>query len=138
MLKFTRDPVPEFALPMLAKWREDLPLVVEGKDPWRAPRELSEVDVADCVAAASAVFGIPVNDIMSDRRAKDIAYARFAAIQAARDLTRKSLPVIARAMNRADHTTIMHGLKRAEQLCGLSGEYAAKCRRVRNVVGTLQ
>jgi chromosomal replication initiator protein len=60
--------------------------------------------------------GASLNDLRSDRRARSIAYPRFAAMWAVRHLTSYSLPQIGRALGGRDHTTIMHGIRQADRL----------------------
>lgn len=44
-----------------------------------------------------------------------VARARQLAMYLARELTDLSLPELARAFNRRDHTTIMHAIRRVEE-----------------------
>ena len=81
--------------------------------PMRPDRLFSNTtEIKDAVAEA---FGVSVSALVSDRRSMDLAKPRFAAYAIYRDHTKFSLPRIARIFNR-DHTTVMHGLKRVEEL----------------------
>lgn len=60
-------------------------------------------------------FDVPLTEILSDRRRRDIARPRQVAMLLSRRLTSYSLPRIARCFNR-DHTTIMHGIANIERL----------------------
>jgi hypothetical protein len=71
--------------------------------------------IADVIAAASAEFGVPVREILSECRERSTARARQAAMYLARELTLASYSVIGRAFNR-DHTTVIHGCRIIEQL----------------------
>lgn len=56
---------------------------------------------------------IPVNELISPRRRKDIVRARMILFYLCRRLTAKSLPVIGRAFHR-DHSTILHAIQSVE------------------------
>jgi chromosomal replication initiation ATPase DnaA len=59
----------------------------------------------------SRATGVSVTEILSERRAAHIALARHMCFALARDLTTHSLPKIARAFRRKDHTTVMYALR---------------------------
>ena len=84
---------------------------------------------ADAVAAAAEVFGLCRQDIIGSSREREICRARWAAMLT---LRRRgySLPRIGRAIGDRDHTTVMHGLVRARDLCAAEPEYAQQCLRV--------
>jgi chromosomal replication initiator protein len=52
----------------------------------------------------------------SARRARNVARPRQVAMYLAKQLTSRSLPEIGRKFGGRDHTTVMHGVKRVEQL----------------------
>ena len=56
------------------------------------------------------------SDLLSQRRAQKLAYGRFAIMWAAKALTPYSYPQIARALGGYDHTSIMYGCRRADEL----------------------
>lgn len=60
-------------------------------------------------------YGITMTELLSRRRLRTLAFARFEGYWRARNETTASLPEIARAFGRSDHTTIMHGVERYEQ-----------------------
>lgn len=60
-------------------------------------------------------YGITMTELLSRRRLLKLASARFEGYWRARNETTASYPEIARAFNRSDHTTIMHGVQRYEQ-----------------------
>lgn len=55
-------------------------------------------------------------DIMSDRRGEHLSTARYAAYWLAKKLTALSVATIGRVIGQRDHTTILYGLQRAEEL----------------------
>jgi len=64
--------------------------------------------IRSIVAATAAHFGVPVIDLMSQRRHKSIVRPRQVAMYFARVITPRSLPDIGRNMGGRDHTTILH------------------------------
>lgn len=71
--------------------------------------------VSDVIVAAAAVFGVPVEDMLSPSRVRRVAYPRFAAMHFLHNVLRISLPSIGTALNR-DHTTCLSGIRRAAHL----------------------
>lgn len=59
----------------------------------------------------SRVTGVSITDILSERRAARPTLARHMCFVLAREVTHHSLPKIARAFKRKDHTTVMSALK---------------------------
>ncbi len=74
------------------------------------------VSVSDVLAAVCAAWGVSRADVLGRRVRREEAHPRLAAYELLRANTRLSLPAIARAMCRSDHTTIGAGLKRAGML----------------------
>ncbi len=65
--------------------------------------------------AVAAKLGISVDAILSPTRTAPVARARQLAMYLTRQLTDLSLPAIAEAFNRRDHTTIMHAIREVER-----------------------
>ena len=63
-----------------------------------------------CLARHAIKSGYSVNELRSDRRARNLVKARWGCIKEMRDDLNMSLPEIGRVMNR-DHTTILHALR---------------------------
>jgi chromosomal replication initiator protein len=99
-------------------------------------------DIADVIKIASSVTRVPVEDLKSNRRFREIAWARFIACKAAKDLTDSSYPYIGRHLGGRDHTTIMNACKRAEELIieydEAADDYNAICRIYKRLVGMKQ
>jgi len=62
----------------------------------------------------SEVLGIPMVDLYSHRRPKNVCYARQIAWYVARFSLLKTYPVIARSFNR-DHTTVLHAVQKVQR-----------------------
>jgi chromosomal replication initiator protein len=62
-------------------------------------------------------FNIKLADMQSPRRARTVARPRQIAMYLAKQLTTRSLPEIGRKFGGRDHTTVMHAVKKVEELC---------------------
>jgi chromosomal replication initiator protein len=61
-------------------------------------------------------YALKINDLISPRRAREVARPRQVAMYLAKMLTPRSLPEIGRRFGGRDHTTVMHAVKRIEEL----------------------
>jgi chromosomal replication initiator protein len=61
-------------------------------------------------------FNMRVADMHSERRARAVARPRQVAMFLAKHLTQRSLPEIGRKFGGRDHTTVMHAVKKVEEL----------------------
>lgn len=82
------------------------------------------ITIDDIQKKVAAHFNIKVADMHSARRSVAIARPRQIAMYLAKRLTSKSLPEIGRKFGGKDHTTVMHAVKRIEELCGKDAEFA--------------
>lgn len=62
-------------------------------------------------------YDISLNDLLSARRQRAIVRPRQIAMFLAKQLTPRSLPDIGRRFGGRDHTTVLHALRRVEELC---------------------
>jgi chromosomal replication initiator protein len=74
------------------------------------------VTVDDIQKAASEHFGLKQADLISERRTRSVARPRQAAMWLAKQLTTRSLPDIGRRFGGRDHTTVLHAVRRIEEL----------------------
>lgn len=86
-------------------------LITERK---AAPAELPKIEQIQ--RAIAVYFGISKLDLLSDRRTMDIARPRQIGMYLAKKLSLKSLPEIGRRFGGRDHTTILHGVRKIEDL----------------------
>ena len=61
-------------------------------------------------------YNIKLADMSSPRRARQVSRPRQIAMYLAKQLTTKSLPDIGRSFGGRDHTTVMHAVKKVEEL----------------------
>jgi chromosomal replication initiator protein len=61
-------------------------------------------------------YNIKLSDLLSARRARQVARPRQVAMYFCKQMTSKSLPSIGRKFGGRDHTTVMHAVKRIDEL----------------------
>ena len=69
-----------------------------------------------------ARFDVKQVDLVSERRAVTIARPRQIAMYLAKRLTTRSLPEIGRKFGNRDHSTVIHAVRRIEELRGKDSE----------------
>lgn len=74
------------------------------------------ITIDDIQKQVAAHFNIRVADMYSARRARSIARPRQVAMYLAKHLTSRSLPEIGRKFGGRDHTTVMHAVRKVEEL----------------------
>ncbi|WP_316013288.1 chromosomal replication initiator protein DnaA [Roseobacter sp. HKCCA0434] len=75
-----------------------------------------KVTIDEIIRKVMEFYNLRMADLMSARRARAIARPRQIAMYLAKTLTSKSLPEIGRKFGGRDHTTVMHAVKRVEEL----------------------
>ena len=73
-----------------------------------------KVEVGRIQQAVADQLGVSREAMLSPNRTAPVARARQIAMYLSRQLTDLSLPAIARAFNRRDHTTVLHAVRRVE------------------------
>lgn len=68
------------------------------------------------IEAVCATAGLTRWDIVSDRRSGELNRARFTVYWLATKLTELSSGAVGRLLGGRDHTTVLHGLQRAQEL----------------------
>ena len=86
-------------------------------EPDEAPQHRDTV-VDAVIDAASKVYRVPVDKITSASRSRPLVDARQAAMYVTRQTSDLSYPEIARAFGGRDHTTVLHAVRKIEQLMG--------------------
>jgi len=69
-------------------------------------------------------FKIRISDMSSARRARAVARPRQVAMYLSKQLTSRSLPEIGRAFGGRDHTTVMHAVRKVEELVKADSSFA--------------
>ena len=74
------------------------------------------VTIEEIQKRVSSHFNIRISDMHSARRARSVARPRQVAMYLAKQLTSRSLPEIGRKFGNRDHTTVMHAVKKVDEL----------------------
>lgn len=77
-----------------------------------------QVTVEDIQKRVAEHYNIRMSDMHSSRRSRAIARPRQIAMYLCKQLTTRSLPEIGRKFGGKDHTTVMHAVRKVEELCG--------------------
>lgn len=91
-----------------------------------------KVTIDEIQRKVAEYYAIKLSDLLSARRAREVARPRQVAMYLAKKLTPRSLPEIGRRFGGRDHTTVMHAVKRIDELRAgdreLDGDVAALTR----------
>jgi chromosomal replication initiator protein len=82
------------------------------------------ISIEDIQKQVANHYNIKVSDMHSARRSRAVARPRQVAMYLAKKFTPKSLPEIGRRFGGKDHTTVMHAVKRIEELMAADSEFA--------------
>ncbi len=85
-------------------------------------RETRRVRIEDILKMVSRHYKVPRNDLLSSRRSRDVVRPRQIAMYLAKSLTARSLPEIGRRFGGRDHTTVLHSVRKVEQLMKNDGD----------------
>ena len=69
-------------------------------------------------------YNIRLSDMIGPKRLRNIARPRQIAMYLSKQLTPRSLPEIGRRFGGRDHTTIMHGVRKIEELMATDSQLA--------------
>ena len=75
-----------------------------------------KVNIEEIQKKVSQHFNIKMSDMSSSRRSRTIARPRQIAMYLSKNLTSRSLPEIGRRFGDRDHTTVIHAVKKVEEL----------------------
>ena len=75
-----------------------------------------KITVEEIQRKVSDHYNIRLSDLIGPKRVRTFARPRQIAMYLAKQLTSRSLPEIGRRFGGRDHTTVMHGVRRIEEL----------------------
>ena len=87
-------------------------------------RDARRVRIEDILRIVSRHYKVPRNDLLSSRRSRDVVRPRQIAMYLAKSLTSRSLPEIGRRFGGRDHTTVLHSVRKVEQMIKDDGDLA--------------
>jgi chromosomal replication initiator protein len=82
------------------------------------------VTIEDIQKRVADHYGIKISDMQSPRRSQSVARPRQVAMYLAKALTSRSLPEIGRKFGGRDHTTVLHAVKKVEEVKTLDREFS--------------
>lgn len=92
------------------------------------------VTIEDIQKQVATHFNIRVSDMHSARRARSVARPRQVAMFLAKQLTTRSLPEIGRKFGNRDHTTVMHAVRKIEELTASDSGFAEDVELLRRML----
>lgn len=92
------------------------------------------ISIDDIQKQVANHYNIKVSDMHSARRSRSVARPRQVAMYLSKKLTSKSLPEIGRKFGGKDHTTVMHAVKRIEELIASDSEIAKDIELLERIV----
>jgi chromosomal replication initiator protein len=81
-------------------------------------REPKKVKIEDIQRIVSKHYNVSKADLLSARRTRTVVRPRQIAMYLAKTLTPRSLPEIGRRFGNRDHTTVLHAVRKIEELVG--------------------
>lgn len=118
-----------FAASALIGREADMEVVVEAlSQSWKSPEK--SVPVETIKRRVAAYFDLSIEDLVSQRRHRAVARPRQIAMYFCKRLTRRSFPDIGQRFGGRDHTTVMHAVKRIEELALTDAAFAAELMEV--------
>lgn len=93
-----------------------------------------KITVEEIQRKVSEHYNIRLSDMIGPKRVRTYARPRQVAMYLAKQLTSRSLPEIGRRFGGRDHTTVMHGVKRIEDLKVQDGQVAEDLEMLRRAL----
>lgn len=82
------------------------------------------VTIEEIQKRVSEHFNVRIADMHSARRARAVARPRQVAMYLSKQLTSRSLPEIGRKFGGRDHTTVMHAVRKIEEIKAIDSDFA--------------
>ena len=93
-----------------------------------------KITVEEIQRKVSEHYNIRLSDMIGPKRLRTYARPRQIAMFLSKQLTSRSLPEIGRRFGGRDHTTVMHGVKRIEELRAQDGQIAEDSEMLRRAI----
>ncbi len=106
------------ALMQLAGARVDRDMAAQALRDLAGRGRSRPVRIDDILKAVSQLYHVSRGDLLSARRARSIVRPRQIGMYLAKKLTSRSLPEIGRRFGGRDHSTVLHAVRKIEQLLG--------------------
>jgi len=93
-----------------------------------------KVTIDEIIRRVSEHYHVRVSDLLSPKRTRSIARPRQMAMYLAKRMTSRSLPEIGRRFGGRDHTTVIHAVKRIEELKSVDDHIAEDAELLRRML----
>ena len=78
--------------------------------------DIQRIKIDDILKVVGRHYNVPKADLLSPRRARSIVRPRQIGMYLAKTLTTRSLPEIGRRFGGRDHSTVLHAVRKIEEL----------------------
>lgn len=100
-----------------------------------APGELEYrrryLKIGEVQRATADYFNLPLFEMRSERRSREVVRPRQVAMYLCRELTNRSYIIIGREFGRRDHTTVIHACRQIEKLMPIEPLLSASVKSIR-------
>ncbi|GLQ35672.1 chromosomal replication initiator protein DnaA [Amylibacter marinus] len=93
-----------------------------------------KVTIDEIIRKVTDHYGLNLTDMLSARRTRSIARPRQLAMYLSKQLTSKSLPEIGRRFGKRDHTTVIHAVKKIEELKAVDSQISKDIEHLRRIL----
>ncbi len=93
-----------------------------------------KISIDEIQRKVSEHYNIRLSDMIGPKRLRSYARPRQVAMYLCKQLTSRSLPEIGRRFGGRDHTTVMHGVRRIEELKQQDGQIAEDLEMLRRAL----
>ncbi len=99
------------------------------------PNKRREISIDEVKEAVAIEFNISIADLLSDKRAQEIALPRQVAMYLLREYTNLSLQQISKAFRKKDHTTVLHAHRKISQVLKKNPDLRKRVEKIRGKLG---
>lgn len=92
------------------------------------------VRIEDIQKVVARQFNVSKNDLLSNRRTRVIVRPRQIAMYLAKSMTPRSLPEIGRRFGGRDHTTVLHAVRKIEEMSGKDQKMAREIELLKRLI----
>ena len=93
-----------------------------------------KVTIDEILRKVADHYNLRMSDLLSARRARNVARPRQVAMYLAKTLTSRSLPDIGRRFGGRDHTTVIHAVRKIEELKATDSQIAEDVELLRRML----
>lgn len=97
-------------------------------------QDLKKVRIEDIQKIVAHQFNVSRNDLLSNRRTRVIVRPRQIAMYLSKIMTPRSLPEIGRRFGGRDHTTVLHAVRKVEELCSQDQKMARELELLKRMI----